>query len=345
MPEDGRWASGSQDQYVWGAPDGEASDSTVEAPADASWRHRVPHQWMLLVGAGTLALLAGAVYGAQALGTQQHPAKAGAAAMTSPSSLITATEGSPTPSASPSPSLSATPQSHTASATHQDTAAASPQRQPSTGASPAAAGDWPLASPASGSDSVADIAGSHPGTASNVQWGAASGAAGYGVFNGTNSLITTFGPVVDTGPGSSYTVSAWVYPVQYDSSDFMTAVSQDGGPDGNSGFYLSFSGPADRWVFLVPGASPASSTDAPALDTWTHLVGVYDAADDQVRLYVDGTLDGTETYDSAYAASTGSLVIGRAMYTGGDLDWFHGDIRDVEVFDQALTTSAIESLG
>ena len=344
MRRDGRRASGSQDQYAWGAPDGEASDSTVEAPADTSWHHRVPHQWMLLIGAGTLALLAGAVYGAEAFGTQQQPAKAGAAAMTSPSPLIPAQEGSPTLSASPRPSLNVTPEGHTAAATHQDTAAASPQ--PGAGASPAAIGDWPLAGPASGSDSVADVAGSHPGTASNVQWGATGGLGSYGVFNGTSSVITTFGPVVDTGPGSSYTVSAWLYPVQYDSSDFMTAVSQDGGPDGNSGFYLSFSGSVDRWVFLVPGASgPATSTNAPALDTWTHVVGVYDAADQQVRLYVDGTLDGTETYDSAYAASTGSLVIGRAMYTGVDLDWFHGDIRNVEVFDQALSTSAVESLG
>jgi hypothetical protein len=38
-------------------------------------------------------------------------------------------------------------------------------------------------------------------------------------------------------------------------------------------------------------------------------------------------------------------VIGRAMYAGGDVDWFQGDIRDVQVFDQALTTSAIDGLG
>ena len=357
MRKDEQRASGPQTKFVWEAP-----SSTAKAPRGTAGQRRVLRRRTLLIGSGVLVLLAGAAaYGAGALKAHQHHAKAGAAAMTLPSPLISAQEavsGLPT-SQRPDLSRSATPKSHAAAATHGGTAAAphagsvaagasSAAHQPpdsSTSVSPAAVGDWPLTSPASGSGSVADITGSHPGTASNVQWGTAAGG-GYGVFNGTSSLITTFGPVVDTGPGSSYTVSAWLYPVQYDTSDFMTAVSQDGGPDGDSGFYLSYSGPVDRWVFLVPGASaPASSTNAPALDTWTHLVGVYDAAHDQVRLYVDGALDGTASYDSTFAGSNGSLVIGRAIYAGGLGDWFHGDIRDVEVFDQALSSSAVESLG
>ena len=389
MRKDGQRVSGSKVQFVWGgsdskasdskafdskASDGEASDTgaldgTVKEPHGISWQRRVLRRQALLIGSGALVLVAGAAYGVVALGTQQHHATTGAAAMTLPSSLIPArgaVSGLPT---SPRASLSrsATPESRATAATHKDSAVAAPQagsvaaggsagaqQQPGTGnsasagtgGSPAAVGDWPLSSPASGSNSVADVAGSHPGTASNVQWGATSGVGSYGAFNGTSSLITTSGPVVDTGPDSSYTVSAWLYPVQYDSSDFMTAVSQDGGPSGDSGFYLSFSGSVDRWVFLVPGASaPAESTGAPVLNTWTHVVGVYDAADDQVRVYVDGTLEGTASYGSTYAGSTGSLVIGRAMYAGGDVDWFHGDVRDVEVFDQALSTSAVGSLG
>jgi len=365
--KDEQQKSGPQVKFVWEALSRTAKapqGTAAEVPQYPAGRRRVPRRRTLLIGSGVLVLVAGATYGAEALGAQQHHAATGAAAMTLPHSLIPAHgafSGQPT---SPRPSLSksATPKSQATAATHQGTAAApqagsvaTPQagsvaagassaapRQPSTstGVSPAAVGDWPL------TGSLADIAGSHPGTASNVQWGAATGVGSYGMFNGTNSLITTVGPVVGTGPGSSYTVSAWLYPVQHVSSDFMTAVSQDGGPDGDSGFYLSFSGPVDRWVFLVPGASaPAESTNAPALDTWTHLVGVYDAADDQVRLYVDGTSEGTATYDSTYSGSNGSLVIGRAMYAGGDGDWFHGDIRDVEVFDQALSASAVDSLG
>jgi hypothetical protein len=354
--KDGQRASDAEVQLVWDAPSGAAKAS----PGTARQR-RVLRRRTLLIGSGALALVAGAAYGVEALGAQPHHVKAGAATMALPSPLISAQATVSSLPTSPRPSLSrkSTPTSHaTAATTHGDAAAAGPSsaayqqpsvtnRQPSTStaASPVPVGDWPLAGPASGSGAVADVVGSQPGTASDVQWGVAAGV-GYGVFNGSSSLITTFGPVVDTGPGSSYTVSAWLYPVQHVTSSFMTAVSEDGGPEGDSGFYLSFSGPIDRWVFLVPGASaPASSSGAPVLDSWAHVVGVYDDADHQVRIYVDGALEGTAFYGSTYAGSDGSLVIGRAMYAGGDVDWFQGDIRDVQVFDQALTTSAIDGLG
>ena len=365
MREDGQQTSGPRVQFVWEALDGMAKVRR------GSGRRSALRRRALLIGSGGLALLAGAIYAAGALGAPQHHATTGAAAVALPSSLIPAPGAVSKLPTGPRPGLSrsASPQSHAAAAVHKvapvaqyassaaaRTSSAAQQQPPathqqpststSTVASPTPIGDWPLSTPVSGSNSVADIAGSDPGTPTNVQWGTASGVGGYSAFNGTNSLISTTGPAVDTGPGRSYTVSAWLDPIQYDTSAFMTAVSQDGGPEGNSAFYLMFSGPVDRWVFLIPGASaPATSAGAPALNTWTHVVGVYDAAYDQVRLYVNGALDGTATYDSTYAASTGGLVIGRAMYGGGICDWFPGHIRDVQVFDQALTTSAVDNLG
>lgn len=249
----------------------------------------------------------------------------------------------PTPSARRSPSATARASSAPAqrpAAARQRTAPPSPSPSSSP---PALVGDWPLAAPASGSDTVADIAGSHPGTASGVQWSSASNVGDYGVFDGADSVISIPGPILDTGPGGSFTVSAWLYLVQNDTSGtYMTAVSQDG--SSNSGFYLQYSGVDNRWAFTLPGSpARAESTGAPALNTWTHVVGVYDAADGQERLYVGGALEDTVT-DSGPVASGGSLVIGRGEFQGNPVDWFLGDIRDVEVFDRALTTSQVDSM-
>ena len=49
---------------------------------------------------------------------------------------------------------------------------------------------------------------SGPGTAFHVLWGA--GRGGWGDFNGVNSPIITAGPVLNTGPGASFSVAAWV---------------------------------------------------------------------------------------------------------------------------------------
>jgi hypothetical protein len=206
------------------------------------------------------------------------------------------------------------------------------------------AGNWPLAQNA-GSTSATDTLSAHPGVSTNVQWLAAFGI-GYGWFDGSSSQISTQGSVLNTGAGSSFTVAAWVY--MSDANAFHTAVSQDGSI--NSGFYLQYSHADNRWAFArvtsdsngAPGIRALSSAP-PVLDSWVHLVGVFDANGDQLRLYVNGVLEGTATDDTPFA-SNGSLAIGRALFNGVRTDWFPGAIRNVEVFRQALTANQIGSL-
>ncbi len=44
-------------------------------------------------------------------------------------------------------------------------------------------------------------------------------------------------------------------------------------------------------------------------------------------------------------AGTGHVAVGRAKYDGLPSDWVPGMIKDVEVFQQALTASQVKSLG
>lgn len=169
-------------------------------------------------------------------------------------------------------------------------------------------------------------------------------------FNGTNSQFTTSGPVLNTAPGSSFTVSAWVFMAAFTPNDgFETIVSQDGVYD--SGFYLQYSGADHRWAFARvtedtdngPPGIRALSTSAPSLSTWTHLVGVFDAADNQLRLYVNGVLEGTATDTSPFAA-TGRLAIGRAQFDGQPTDWFDGAANQIKVYNAALTAAQVGQL-
>ena len=324
--------------------DGFDSDPGPEYPARA--RRREPRPFIVASTVGA-ALLCAVTTACWVVLSEHGPTRIStvAADPTTPSAngIVPAPSFSfsrPASYSSASPSPSATVKASAAPAHAQPPAATRQQTTPAP--HPALVGDWPLAAPASGSDTVADVAGAHSGTASDVQWSSASGVGDFGVFNGTDSMISVPGPVLGTGPGSSFTVSAWLYLVQNDTSDtYMTAVSQDS--SSNSGFYLQYSGLDDRWAFTLPGSpARAESTGAPALNTWTHVVGVYDAADGQTRLYVGGALEDTVS-DSTPVASGGSLVIGRGEYHGSPVDWFLGDIRDVEVFDRALTTSQVDS--
>jgi hypothetical protein len=188
--------------------------------------------------------------------------------------------------------------------------------------------------------------GVHPATASNINWCIPQ----YGscaAFNGTDSDIVTSGPVLDTAPGSSFTVSAVVDMTAIPANGASaTIVSQDSTYD--SGFYLQYSGANRLWAFSRVAADTdtgsagirALSTSGPALNTWTHLVGVFDASDNQLRLYVNGVLQGTATDSSPFAA-TGDLAIGRAQFDGKPTDWFQGAAGEIKVYDVALTTTQV----
>jgi large repetitive protein len=125
-------------------------------------------------------------------------------------------------------------------------------------------------------------------------------------------------------------------------------VSQDS--TGDSSFYLQYASFDNRWAFTRSARnSPtvtrisAQSTSPVSLNTWIHLVGIYDAADDQLRLYVNGKPQGTATDSTPYAAH-GSLAIGRAQFGAQEIGWFPGRINDVEVFQQALTPAEVKAL-
>jgi serine/threonine protein kinase len=165
-------------------------------------------------------------------------------------------------------------------------------------------------------------------------------------FNGKDNQLVLPGAALDTRPGASFTVSAWV-----DLSStraFATAVSQDAAV--KSSFYLQYSLANGTWAFtrFKSNAAGAAGVRAvagipPVIGRWTHLVGVYNSADGRLSLYVDGILRGTAR-DALPFGVRGTVIIGRARSAGRLTDWFPGQIKDVEVFQQALGVSQIKAL-
>lgn len=221
-------------------------------------------------------------------------------------------------------------------------AKAPPPRRPEKPAGPVPVSSWKLGS--GRQDLGADEQNANPLLLQNVTKG--SGHGGSAVFNGRDSQAYTGGPVLDTRAGSSFTISAWVYLNK--TGALYTAVSQDS--VNNSSFYLEYSEEEHRWAFArvltdKVGAKPvrAVSADAPELNTWTHLVGVFDAASNRVLLYVNGRHEGT-TYDPSPYGSNGPLVIGRAKAAGGYANWWPGQINDVAAYPVALTEAQVKAL-
>jgi hypothetical protein len=175
------------------------------------------------------------------------------------------------------------------------------------------------------------------------------------VFGAPQAAFTTNGPVLSTGSRASFSVAAWVYLNTLPGLLLnATAVSQDGNV--NSAFYLQYIQPHNAnigtWAFARP-SKDASQPDADLVHSdqpvkvqaWTFLVGVFDGATGQLQLYVNGVLQQiTTATDSSPYPSTGGLAIGRGQFGGDWADWFPGFIRDVEVWDTALSGTQAQQL-
>ncbi|SMD20151.1 LamG domain-containing protein, partial [Kibdelosporangium aridum] len=149
---------------------------------------------------------------------------------------------------------------------------------------------------------------------------------------------------------SAFTVSAWVnIKVNHGA---RAAVSQDGALF--PGFALWFRAEPDgtrpTWAFGMPNSTTSSKgvqivhspVGMPQLNTWTHLTGVYDPKNKQLRLYVNGVLAGTVAMDAVPEFAPGKVRIGRTIWDGKPgVDHWKGAIDEVQLHDRALTEAEI----
>jgi hypothetical protein len=156
---------------------------------------------------------------------------------------------------------------------------------------------------------------------------------------------TAAGVVAGTKPAvrtdASFMVAARVMldPAAVTGTGTLTAVSQDGPL--SSGFTLGYNRSTRGWTFALSPADAASPSRITADSSttgveatpgvWTHLLGVYDAAIGQVKLFVDAqpTDDGN---GRSTADVSGALVLGRDKRNGQPGGFWDGAIDDVHVW-------------
>jgi len=317
----------------------------------AGGRRVVSPARVLIAGAVAVALGAGTfgVVGFSSSGPASGDVAGGGPASSAGAAGASGQTASAGSSANPTSSFGSASAASSTSASRTPTAHARAVTAVTAATSAASVGPRPLAEWLLDGNAL-DSIGAHDGVASGISF--SHGAA---VLTGANSsYVATSSAVLNTGPGASFTVSAWVYltAAPTSASAASTAVSQDAGI--NSAFYLQYfagiNDVADCWSFtrmdtdtVLSDSGRAESTSTPKFRIWTHLVGVYDASTSALYLYVNGRLEGTGK-DATPFASSGPLVIGRARYNSQPSDAFAGEIKDVQVFDRALPASAIEAL-
>ncbi|MEU8800907.1 LamG domain-containing protein [Spirillospora sp. NPDC048819] len=154
----------------------------------------------------------------------------------------------------------------------------------------------------------------------------------------------TSGPIVDTS--KHFAVSAWVRLTQ--AGETRAVLSQDG--TSKSGFYLKYDWPSNKWALAMvksdsseSGVYQAVSTHPAELNTWTHLVGVFDQSG-RLQIYVNGDPGiASPVVQSAWNA-TGGFQIGRSKWLGNPTDPWAGMVDDVRVYDRIISAEEISDL-
>ncbi|MFJ9244973.1 LamG-like jellyroll fold domain-containing protein [Streptomyces sp. NPDC101776] len=161
------------------------------------------------------------------------------------------------------------------------------------------------------------------------------GSYAVSLTGGSTSYVDVPTTAIDTS--TSYSVAAWVKLSSV--SGNQTFASIDGTTI--SPFYLQLTG--GKLAFTVRGSDSTSSTYAQVLatssastGTWYHVTGVYDASAGTIKLYVNGVLQGSTSFTSAWKA-TGDTEIGRGKWNGANVDFTNGAIDDVRMYSKAVS--------
>ncbi|WP_344037564.1 LamG-like jellyroll fold domain-containing protein [Saccharothrix xinjiangensis] len=105
------------------------------------------------------------------------------------------------------------------------------------------------------------------------------------------------------------------------------------------------------WTFEMPESDAphavvtkaAVSTLPSEVDTWVHLVGVYEPGARKLWLYVNGTRVGDGTLNTPWSA-TGGLVLGRGKAGGAATAYWPGSVDDVRLYTGQLDKDRISDL-
>ena len=186
---------------------------------------------------------------------------------------------------------------------------------------------------------VTDASGfGNTGTVSGTSWTSQGRFGNALTFNGSSWVTVNDSDSLDLTSGM--TIEAWVYPT-VNPPTWTTVIIKEQPEISNLVYGLFATSPFDRPlvdVFTTSVHELYGPSTVP-LNTWTHLVGTYDAVGGQ-SMYVNGV-------QVAHVSTTGNMVTSTGVFRmGGNSifgEYFVGTIDEVRVYNRALSQTEIQA--
>ncbi len=159
-------------------------------------------------------------------------------------------------------------------------------------------------------------------------------------FNGSNSYTYASSSVQQ--PTTNFSVSVWS---KWDSkpsgSVGLVGNFRTGGGGTQPGLAIAKHNGTNVFRFYTGQNDYVSGTTNFSTNTWYHVVGTYDGSN--MKIYVNGVLEGTQPYTGTPLTTTEPLVIGR-MYGNYSGYYHNGLINQVRLFNNAVSSLQVTEL-
>ena len=136
-------------------------------------------------------------------------------------------------------------------------------------------------------------------------------------------------------------ISAWVNFSNFD-NDLACVMSKAGG--GNGGYHIEKTAAANKlslWIENGDDGPIGVTTNTLDADTWYHIVGTNDGTTS--KIYVDGSLINSVSMGNP-GGGEGDFKIGYNSENVGSARYWHGNIDEVAIWNDALTVAEITAI-
>lgn len=157
---------------------------------------------------------------------------------------------------------------------------------------------------------------------------------------GSTDYVTAGNPASLQITGS-VTLSAWINPRAVATQYERVVVKNT---SGNYPPYICYGFNRDlptQGIAFSISTGGVLSTSALPLNTWTHVVGVYDGS--QAKIYINGVLNNSATSSGALCDTSSALVLGFNIETG-TTENFMGYLDDVRIYNRAISVDEVKRL-
>lgn len=159
-------------------------------------------------------------------------------------------------------------------------------------------------------------------------------------FDGSSQYID-FGTIAS--PTANFFISAWVK-LDALAGNRMEIVSNETGAVGGGALYVTTGGKPRFGVFNGSNYPEVEGATTLSDSVWIHLLGVRDNTADELRVYINGTLDGTAGADisTGSPAAGGTLTIARSPL--GAFRYLAGAIGRIAIGNSVPSSGEIAAL-